>query len=182
GVMIAVALIPPAATVGIGIAWADPWVSLPAAVLTLVNVLSINVVSLAVLWYRGYRPTQWFREDTARRTTIRRIGALVLAIAVLSVFLGGITLNSVDRARTEDAIRADANAVLQDRPNATLLEVQIDRTSDPIFQKPSRVIVTVGIPPGSTEPNLAAALDSRFERTTGTTIRTQVRYVTIESA
>ena len=40
GVMIAVALIPPAATVEIGLAWGQPFVSVGSAVLLLVNVLS----------------------------------------------------------------------------------------------------------------------------------------------
>jgi len=182
GVMIAVALIPPAATVGIGIAWGDPWVSLPAAVLTLVNVLSINFVALAVLWYRGYRPSEWFHQDDARRTTIRRVAILVVGIAVLSVFLGGITYDSYQQATTEDAIRTDVNAVLDERPAATALDVEIERTDGAVFREPQRVVVTVGLPPGGSEPSLVSTLDDRFQETTGRNIDTEVRYVAVESA
>ncbi|MCU4719144.1 TIGR00341 family protein [Halapricum hydrolyticum] len=181
GVMIAVALIPPAATVGIGIAWGDPWISLPAAVLTLVNVLSINFVALAVLWYRGYRPSEWFDQADARRTTIRRVAVLVAGVAVLSVFLGGITYDSYQRATTEDAIQADVESVLEQRPTATLLDVHVERTEDAIFRDAQRVVVTVGVPPGETEPSLATTLDERLDRRVGHDIETEVRYVGVES-
>ncbi|MFW6017936.1 MAG: TIGR00341 family protein [Halapricum sp.] len=182
GVMIAVALIPPAATVGIGIAWGDPWVSLPAAVLTLVNVLSINFVALAVLWYRGYRPTEWFHQADARRTTLRRVAVLVAGIAVLSVFLGGITYDTYQRATTEDAIRADVADVLEQRSDVTLLDVRVERSEDAIFRETQRVVVTVGVPPGEGEPSLATTLDERLDRTVGHDVETEIRYVGVESA
>ena len=112
GVMIAVALIPPAATVGIGIAWGRPMLSLGSGVLVLINLLSINLAALVVLRYKGYRPIDWFQFDKARGATVRRIAVLVLAIVMLSVFLGGVTLDSVQSATTEQRVqRAAADAV-----------------------------------------------------------------------
>ncbi|MFC6976672.1 TIGR00341 family protein [Halomicroarcula sp. GCM10025709] len=46
GAMIAVALVPPAATVGIGIAWNDPLAIVEAGTLLLVNLLAVNLVAL----------------------------------------------------------------------------------------------------------------------------------------
>jgi uncharacterized hydrophobic protein (TIGR00341 family) len=58
GVMIAVALIPPAASVGLGIGYADPVVAGGAGILVLVNVLSINAAGIITIWSNATgRPT-----------------------------------------------------------------------------------------------------------------------------
>ena len=183
GVMIAVALIPPAATVGIGLAWGEPMVSLGAGVLLLVNVLSINLAALAVLWYMGYRPEQWFRQSVARRTTIKRIGTLVVAIVVLSLFLGGVTLDSYQRATTETDIQADADAVIEsyDTPHEVeLLDVEVTYQRALPLQDPQRVIITVGVPPGESVSGLADAIGQRVRETAGTDVTVEVRYVGAE--
>ena len=183
GVMIAVALIPPAATVGIGLAWGQPMVSLSSAVLVAVNVLSINLSALIVLWYSGYRPEHWFRRDDARRTTIKRIATLVVAIAVLSVFLIGVTVDSYQRSTTEEQIRDDAAAAIEAFSGDTdvfLLELDVQYASEVPFERPERVLVTVGVPPGGTAGGLADDVSKRVERTAGTSVDIEVRYVETE--
>ncbi|MFB6128838.1 MAG: TIGR00341 family protein [Halorhabdus sp.] len=182
GVMIAVALIPPAATVGIGIAWGLPAVSLGSAILTLVNVLSINLAALAVLWYLGYRPTHWFREDEARASTLKRVLALVAAIAVLSVFLGGVTYDTYTRATVDGQIDEAVRDVLAETPAATVHSVTIRRTDGLFFQHPRRVVVTVGVPPGELPPDLGERLDDRLDARLDRNVVTEVRYVTTEVA
>jgi uncharacterized membrane protein len=59
--MVAAALIPAAATVGIGIAWNLPVVAAGAALLLVSNFAAINVVAPVVLWLLGYLPTGWGR-------------------------------------------------------------------------------------------------------------------------
>ncbi len=181
GVMIAVALIPPAATVGIGIAWARPMVSLGAGVLVLVNLLSINLAALVVLRYSGYRPTRWFQLDEARGATIRRVGILLVAILALSSFLGGVTYDSFQAATTEERIREAADSALADRPEARLLSLEVQRSNDIVFRNPDTVVVTVGVENGDA-PALADAIDDSVERVTGREIRTEVRYVRVDSA
>lgn len=94
GVMIAAAPVPPLGVVGIGIAWGRSEVALAAALLVLVNVLTINISSLVVLWYKGYRPESWSDQDEARGDTTRRAAALVVAVVALSAFLGGVTYDT----------------------------------------------------------------------------------------
>jgi len=182
GVMIAVALIPPAATVGIGLAWGLPMVSLGSGVLALVNLLSINLAALTVLWYSGYRPDRWFRLDEARSATLKRVGALVVAIALLSVFLGGVTYDSFQNAETEDALRDDVATVVDADPDAALLDTEIQYGDSIVLREPDSVVVTVGVPPGANVSGLAARMDRRLDRTAGHDIDTQVRYVTTERA
>jgi len=178
GVMIAVALIPPAATVGIGIAWGQPLVSLGSAVLLLVNVLSINLAVLVGLWYQGYRPEHWFRESDARSATVKRIGVLALSILVLSAFLGGVTFDSYQQATTESDIREGIEGSV-DSP-ASVLSVEVESTNTAIFQQPRRVVVTVGLPPDTQRPTLVDRLDTVADDAAGRDVVTEVHYVTVE--
>jgi uncharacterized hydrophobic protein (TIGR00341 family) len=183
GVMIAVALIPPAAAVGIGIAFRIPRLVLGAGVIVAVNVLSINLAALVVLWYEGYRPQRWFREDDARAAFVKRVAVLVAAIAVLSVFLGGVTYESYAVSTTEADIRTavgDELAALDS--NVELLELDIERTGTIPPLETERVEVIVGAPPGSDLAGLADALDERVETTIGNDVRIEVRIVTVERA
>jgi uncharacterized hydrophobic protein (TIGR00341 family) len=183
GVMIAVALIPPAATVGIGLAWWQPRVSLGSGVLLLVNVLSINLSSLVVLWYKGYRPQQWFHQDEARNALLKRVGTLAVAILVLSAFLGGVTLDSFQRASTEDAIQSDAQDAVERFDtdlDLELVSVEVEYQRALPFQDPQEVIVTVGIPPGETVTGLAELMRQEIVQTTGNDVEIQVRYIQTE--
>lgn len=178
GVMIAVALIPPAATVGIGIAWGQPLVSLGSGVLVLVNILSINLAVLVGLWYQGYRPEHWFRESDARSATGKRIGVLVVSILVLSAFLGGVTLDTYQRATTEEAIQERVEGTVE--PPRQVIGVEVEHSNAVLFQEPRHVVVTVGVPPGTEPPGLASELDSVVDSAAGQDVETSVRYITVE--
>jgi uncharacterized hydrophobic protein (TIGR00271 family) len=181
GVMIAVALIPPAATIGIGIAWGQPFTTLGATVLTLVNILSINMAALVTLWYKGYRPHRWFRADDARTATLKRVGVLAVSILVLSAFLGGVTLDSYQRAQTTTDIEEGAELVVSNA-GGVHLSTEVEWVNTPIFQEPERVVVTVGIGPDQAPLHIGSELDALFDHITGHDVTTQVRYVTIEGS
>ncbi|MFD1570799.1 TIGR00341 family protein [Halorubrum laminariae] len=183
GVMIAVALIPPAAAVGIGIAFQIPRLVVGAGVIVAVNVLSINLSALVVLWYEGYRPQRWFREDNARAAFLKRVAVLVAAIAILSVFLGGVTYESYVASTTEADIRSATGDELATLDSGLeLLELDVERggTIPPLDTE--RVTVTVGAPPGGTIDGVASALDDRIETTIGDEVSVEVRFVTVARA
>ncbi|WP_226481001.1 TIGR00341 family protein [Natrinema amylolyticum] len=140
GVAIAVALIPPAATVGLGIAYGDVTAAVSAGILVCINVLSINVASLGTLWVQGYRPEHWFAERTARRAVIRRAALLVVAVLVLSSTLAVTTVNLSNNAefeRTVSDIAADTDA--------RVLSVEVAYRTDLFLRQPTTVTVrTVG--------------------------------------
>ncbi|WP_266074875.1 TIGR00341 family protein [Haladaptatus caseinilyticus] len=193
GVMIAAALIPPAAAVGVGIAWGEPMVALGASVLVLVNVLSINLSAIATLQYMGYQPRSWFKLERSRKETVRRVGVLVLALAVLSVFLGGVTYSTYQGAQFEQQADTTVVQVLNQSQfqQAEQLDMEVQyRRALPMgkatyagnlpFRKPSRVTVTVGRPEGKRYPNLSNRLQNSIERQTGREVAVQVRYVEID--
>jgi uncharacterized hydrophobic protein (TIGR00341 family) len=195
GVMIAAALIPPAAAVGIGIAWGEPFVAVSAAVLVLINVLSINLSALLTLQYMGYRPKNWLKLEQSRSATLKRVGLLLVAIAVLSVFLGGVTYSSVQDARFTRDVRQSTDSVLS-RPQyvgAERLDVEV-RYGSPLplprdvggqevpFHRPRRVTVTVGVPGDRQYADLAEALRTRIRERTGHDVTVQVQYVGLDES
>ena len=182
GVMIAVALIPPAAAIGISIAWGFAGAAIGATVLTLVNLLSINLAALSVLWYLGYRPEPFFRWREARSATLKRLVVLFVAVAALSVFLGAVTYSNYTAATTEQNIESTVGDVLAGYDNATLIEVTINSTNEYVlFSQPARVVVTVGTPPGEYPQDLAEQIDDRIDAAIGRDIEVQVRYVEVRT-
>jgi uncharacterized hydrophobic protein (TIGR00341 family) len=184
GVMIAAALVPPTAVVGIGVAWGRPTAVLGSAVLVVVNFVSINFAALAVLWVQNYRPTHLFRADEARAATVKRIAVLGGAILVLSAFLGGVTFASYHAATFETQARQTAADTLD--PPAELLSLDVSYDGFPVRQ-PTEVTVTVGHPPGTPPPLVADRLDERINRLEAAPfglstrrVGVEVRYVVVE--
>ncbi|WP_227776874.1 DUF389 domain-containing protein [Haladaptatus pallidirubidus] len=131
GVMIAATLIPPAAVVGLGIAYGDPVLVVSARILVLVNILSINFASLAVLSIRGYRPDHWFEEDLVRRTTLKRIAVLTLGVIVLSSFLVVTSVDLQRNAKFESTVKTTA-----EESGLTVLSMDVE--SNETVLSPSR--------------------------------------------
>jgi len=181
GVMIAVALIPPAAAVGLGIAFGVPRLAIGASVLVTVNVLSINLASLLALWFEGYRPERWFQIGQARGTLLRQVGALVLTIALLSVFLGGATYDSYVAGTTEEEIRQVVTAEL-DSADAELELRELDVTRSGVVPplETDQVVVTVAVDPGDDPPRLGDRLTERIEPVTDPDVDVEVEYVLVE--
>lgn len=181
GVAIAVALVPPAATVGLGVAWAQPVTALAAAVLVLVNLLAINLSALLVLWLAGYRPAVAARTARARSAVRVRIVVILVAIAVLSVVLGLVTFASFQtasfEARTNDELAAMFDDATVDDLDYVEASVEFDPT-DILLQEPADVNVLVGRPAGTAPPSdLARRIDRRLTAATGHPVDVRVGFV-----
>ncbi len=147
GVMIAVALIPPAATVGLGIAYADPVVAIGATVLVGVNVLSINAVGIVTIWVKEYRPDHWYEVRQAKRVTIERLAVLLIAIVLLSSVLAMGTIDARANAAFENEAEAAAEAVAGD-----VRTVTVSYDADVVSPTPRVVTVHAGeAPPEAAE-------------------------------
>jgi uncharacterized hydrophobic protein (TIGR00341 family) len=89
GVMVAVALLPPAVAVGIAAELRDWGGSLGAVGLLIVNVAAVNLAAQAVFFYRGVRPKTWLEKRAANQSSI--LSALIwlalLAGALTAAFL-----------------------------------------------------------------------------------------------
>lgn len=183
GVMIAVALIPPAATLGIGIAWMNMTAIFGSGVLLVVNMLSINFAALCVLWYMGYRPSQWFRIEASRRETFQRIGTMLVGILVLAVLLGSLTFTSYRSATLEQSIQSNIEQLLAEPTYGEfkLLDTTFDYTQFLFVKEPTQITVLLGAPPGEIPPELGAQIDRQIDRRANQDLRVQIRYLVIQS-
>lgn len=89
GVMVAVALLPPAATVGLMLGHGHGTLALGAGLLLAVNIVCVNLASKIVFFVKGIRPRTWLEQAKAKRAmTIYILGWLVtLAVLLLVMYL-----------------------------------------------------------------------------------------------
>jgi uncharacterized hydrophobic protein (TIGR00341 family) len=89
GVMVAVALLPPTATLGLMLGQGDFSLALGAALLLVANVVCVNLAANLVLLFKGVKPRTWLEKQKARQSTRVYIGfwivLLLLLIAVIVV-------------------------------------------------------------------------------------------------
>jgi len=83
GVMVAVALLPPAATLGIMAAAHKPELAIGAAMLLGANIACVNVAAQIVFIAKGIRPRQWHERQSARKAVIANMTAWVFLLTVL---------------------------------------------------------------------------------------------------
>ena len=170
GVMIAAALIPAAAAVGVGIAWGLPVVAAGAALLLASNFAAINVVSPAVLWALGYRPADW---GDAPRRRYARVGAVVLVLG--AAFVGAAALTADQMAFERDANRAVADTLDADRyDDLALVGV---RSTVPLAGGDYGVTVVVERPDDGSYPGLAARIRTGVADRTGRLVAVEVQFV-----
>lgn len=87
GVMVAVALVPPLAAAGLLLGSGYPAAAGGAALLTVVNVICVNLAGVVTFLLQGVQPNSWWEAKRARRATR---WALVLWGALLAILVGTI--------------------------------------------------------------------------------------------
>lgn len=86
GVMVAVALLPPAATLGIMLGQGNISLAVGAGLLLAVNVVSVNLSSKIVFFIKGIRPRTWLEKEKAKRAmTVYILGWLVALVILIIV-------------------------------------------------------------------------------------------------
>jgi len=173
GVMIAVALMPPAASVGLGIAYADPRLAFGAGVLVLVNLLSINIAGIVTIWIKRYKPTHWYDAQEARRVTVGRLAVFGLAVLLLTSFLA---VSSLD-ARENAAFEQQVEAIAADTTDQ-LLGVDFEYRADLVRQEPTEVTVHVY----GDSPPAAATIRERIRQQTGVDVPVTVITERVDTA
>ena len=154
GVMIAAALIPPAAAVGITVAWGRYGAALGAAALVAVNVLSINLAALGTLWIAGYRPQGLFEVSPTRRPTYAYAAVFAVGLVVLAAPLVAVTAIDFQTTQLSSSANAEVEAALEEPQYAGLaLEgVEVTLEDDYPLRSIDQVVVTVsGDDPGALE-------------------------------
>jgi len=88
GVMVAVALLPPAATFGLMLGHGNFDFAMGAGLLLAINVVSVNLSSKLVFFLKGVRPRTWWEREKAKRAmgVFILMWFVTLVILVLSIY------------------------------------------------------------------------------------------------
>ncbi len=85
GVMVAVALLPPTATLGMMLASTQQELVAGAALLLAVNVVSVNLAATLVFLVKGVRPRTWLEKRQARQSSVWAALFWATALLILSL-------------------------------------------------------------------------------------------------
>ncbi len=161
GVMIAAALIPAAAAVGVGLAWGPPVLAFGAFVLLVVNVVSINAASGGVLWGLGYRSKN---EGGLWDATPRIVAALILLVS----FAGAGALMT-QQVNTSNTTNEEVQKILESKQykELDLVEVNVEFDDMGLVDDKQHVTVLVTKPAGKRYPGLAKKLAGKISQKLG---------------
>jgi uncharacterized membrane protein len=84
GVMVAVALLPPAATLGLMLGNAETGLALGAGLLLAINIVCVNLATKLVFLVTRISPRAWREKERARRAMTIYIAAWALMLALLA--------------------------------------------------------------------------------------------------
>ncbi len=87
GVMVAVALLPPTATLGLMIGANQPKLAVGAALLLAVNIVSVNLAAKIVFWVRGVKPRSWLEKQKANQSMVTYMVIWAISLFVLLVMI-----------------------------------------------------------------------------------------------
>ncbi|HHJ36022.1 MAG TPA: TIGR00341 family protein [Gammaproteobacteria bacterium] len=85
GVMVAVALMPPAVTIGLMLSIGETNHALGALLLLAVNIVCINLSSNLVFLFRGIKPRTWLEAHKAKQSRMLYIGVWVVMLVLLFI-------------------------------------------------------------------------------------------------
>ncbi len=87
GVMVAVALLPPAATLGLMLGYGNMELAVGAGLLLAINVVSVNLASKVVFLAKGINPRTWLEKEKAKRGMIVYVLTWIVALIVLMLVI-----------------------------------------------------------------------------------------------
>jgi uncharacterized hydrophobic protein (TIGR00341 family) len=99
GVMVAIALLPPAAVVGIGIGYHEWVISVRALMLLIINIACINISGTLTFRLKGVRGATWWREKKAKESTRLMLAGWIITLVLLA---GMLVLDGVLTQRYPD--------------------------------------------------------------------------------
>ena len=89
GVMVAVALLPPAVTLGIMLGVEDFNRALGAGLLLAINIVCVNLAIKVVFFLKGIRPRTWWEKKKAKRAMAIYILVWIVTLIILVAFIYG---------------------------------------------------------------------------------------------
>ncbi len=175
GVMIAAALIPAAATVGIAAMWGAPRLAVGSLLLLILTLLLINASAFAVLWWFQYRPPRqgWLISVDAGTWVVVATGIVLLVLTVLTA--GAF----YQQSSFEQTVNHEVQTTLDDSEYESLEPVTIrtEYNGPGPFSSPETITVVVSRMDGDNNPSgVAETIDKRITESTGENVVVRVRF------
>lgn len=124
GIAIAVALMPPLCTVGIGVGRLDAAVASGAAILFLINLVSISLAGALVFWIMRIHPSRADRAEVKKRALYQ----IVLSVIILAAIAAPVGVYMREGYLVENS-RRRALTLLEDSLGEAVLSADIKRIS-----------------------------------------------------
>ncbi len=176
GVMIAAALIPAAATVGIATAWGQLRIAAGSLLLLVLTVLLINLGAYVTLQRFPYGPdtSGWlFGAESRREVAVLSVTALLL-VALVGV-VGVVSYQQISFERT---VNEEVQTTL-DQPeydSAQVVATRIQYGGPDAFTEPETITVVVSRPASGEPPAIAQALEARITAATDQNVTVRVQF------
>ena len=124
GVVIAAALIPVMATIGIGISLGNLNLIVGATLLLLGNFFALLLAIILVFYYQGLKP-QWWYASTAKRLIKRSLIILTISVIILTLPLSAITYQQMIKEKPEDVVRRVYRQQFRDQLENRLVSIEV---------------------------------------------------------
>lgn len=146
GVAIAVALVPPLATVGLAAVAGEPQVATGAGLLFLTNLVAIVAAAAVVFLWMGFHPDA--REERRARAFRGGMAATATLFVAVAVVLGVLTASSIRTAALRDRVdRSLDTQVSLLGPDVALVDWRLEQTHGGAYEVEVTVQATRGITP-----------------------------------
>ena len=182
GVMIAAALIPAAATVGIAAAWVELRVAAGALLLLLLSAILINLGAGSTLALLGYRPEPgWWRlSSLPPRRRVVAVGSTLVVVALVVAVAAG----SVQQLAYERTVNREVEAALAapEHEGVEPVAVRIEYGGVGPFAAPETVTVTTSRTTDGEPPPIAGEIARRIRAATGDDVSVRVRFLEFQRA
>lgn len=173
GVMISVALLPPAAAAGIGISLVNVQIAAGASILLLINLISINLAGTFTLWFQGYEPGRWYEQEGAERVTKSRLFILIVLLLIVATFLALVTYQMRVGTRRIERLR-DLTEELVIEAGGETISFQVEKTG--LFFERVKAI-SVRFRSKTYPPDLGKRVKQALEERLGRSIEFDISYV-----
>jgi uncharacterized hydrophobic protein (TIGR00271 family) len=180
GVMIAAALIPAAATVGIALAWSEYLVALGSGLLLVSTMAVVNLAMYLVLWvlYRDQDPSKLsFADRVPTRAALVTVVLIVGAVAIAGIAVSQQALFQQTATQSVDTVLDDP---AYSGVNSVSVQTEYAGLGSRLTSSSKSATVTVSAS-NESYPNLSEHLRDRIQSRAGGT-RVTVRFNTFQQA
>ncbi|WP_157969435.1 TIGR00341 family protein [Haloplanus rubicundus] len=177
GIAVAAAIVPSAATIGLGLVWQSPSVAFGALVLLLINVATINVVSFLTFFALGYRSEVLRYIQPGLTLSLRTTGTVVVILITILV-LGFTTITTYQYVAFDQTVNHEVEEAL-DRPTYTELSLVEIRTENQLglFNQEPRVTIVVASNSNHRYPALPSVLQQEIESNLEQSVQIRVQII-----